>query len=148
MAAATPSGVPLSASWRWYEHLVDTAKGQLTWEEKMRMLGSTATSDEFWGEVLPKWEDPTNEQGGECFARKPFPSAILNALWELVIHASFKRPLPPPPQIIVLGLVSDTFGKDSIMGARVCDKSARGRSLYRLEVWYGASAVPEEVPLL
>mmetsp|Transcript_19313 Transcript_19313/g.49115 ORF Transcript_19313/g.49115 Transcript_19313/m.49115 type:complete len:235 (+) Transcript_19313:106-810(+) len=159
MAAATPSGVPLSASWRWYEHLVDTTKGQLTWEEKMRMLGSTATSDEFWsyfehvpppselfqqgvcigrqveslsifrGEVLPKWEDPMNEQGGEWFARKPFPSAILDALWE----------------VLVLGLVSDTFGKDSIMGARVCDKSARGRSLYRLEVWYGAKAEPEEV---
>jgi len=239
MAAATPSGVPLSASWRWYEHLVDTTKGQLTWEEKMRMLGSTATSDEFWSyfehvpppselfqqgvcigrqveslsifrgevththdknqpphitttthtltrtrthartnththhhththiharththththshahshartltstharthtrthptphpQVLPKWEDPMNEQGGEWFARKPFPSAILDALWE----------------VLVLGLVSDTFGKDSIMGARVCDKSARGRSLYRLEVWYGAKAEPEEV---
>lgn len=158
-APAPGGGTRLSSRWTWYEHLVDT-QGQMKWDQKMRTLGSTHTAEEFWayfehvpppselfqqgvcvdrqveslsifrGGVLPKWEDPMNEQGGEWFARKAFPPAILDALWEL----------------LVLGMVSETFdAKGGIMGARVCDKSARGRSFYRLELWYAAGANPEDV---
>jgi len=149
----------LTASWTWFEHLADP-HGQLMWEKKIRTLGATSTVEQFWsyfehvpppselfqsgvcvgrqveslsifrGNVLPKWEDPMNEQGGEWFARKPFPPAILDAIWELIVLAMVTETLDP---------------RGSIMGARVCDKSARGRAFYRLEVWYSAQANPEDV---
>jgi translation initiation factor 4E len=150
---------PLTTSWNWYEHLVDK-DGQKQWVQKMRQLGSTASAEEFWSYfehvpppselfqhgvcvgrqveslsifregVLPKWEDPMNEQGGEWFARKPFPPAILDALWEL----------------IVVSMVSDALDqRGGIMGARVVDKSAPRRAVYRLEVWYSSQANPEDV---
>lgn len=149
----------LTASWRWYEHLTDP-HGQLTWDKKIRTIGATSTAEQFWafrehvpppsmlfqqgvcvgrqveslsvfrGGVLPKWEDPVNEQGGEWFARKPFPPSVLDALWELLLLAMVTETLDPG---------------GAIVGARVCDKSARGRTFYRLEVWYSAQASPEEV---
>lgn len=150
---------PLRASWVWYEHLAD-ADGQASWDTKMRRLGMTATAEDFWSYyshvpppselfqrgvcvgrtveslsvfrdgILPKWEDPVNERGGEWFARKSFAPGVLDALWELIVLAMVTETLEP---------------NGGITGARVCDKSARGRPLYRLEVWYASGARAEDV---
>lgn len=145
----------LTANWTWFEHLVDP-HGQLTWDKKIRTLGTTSTAEQFWsffehvpppselfqqgvcvgrqveslsifrGNVLPKWEDPMNEHGGEWFARKSFPPAVLDALWELIVLAMVTETLDP---------------KGTILGARVCDK----KRCARIEIWYSAHANPEEV---
>ncbi|CAM9874397.1 unnamed protein product [Chrysoparadoxa australica] len=72
--------------------------------------------------ILPKWEDPANQPGGEWQLRMRGNSISIqqvDRMWENV----------------VLGMIGETVcAGDEICGARIVDKS-RGGPQYRLELW-------------
>lgn len=72
--------------------------------------------------VKPEWEDPLNTAGGEVLFRSD-KLEVVNDMW----------------YELVLALVGDALRLEcgEIMGARVLDKSAKGKVEYRVELWYG-----------
>jgi len=75
----------------------------------------------FKAGIKPEWEDKANRAGGEWFIRKALALSHLDDVW----------------MKLVLGMIGETLDKgDEITGARVVDKSARGKAMYRLELWF------------
>jgi hypothetical protein len=79
----------------------------------------------FKSGIKPEWEDKANRAGGEWFIRKALPLPYLDDVWKK----------------LVLGMIGETLDSgDEITGARVCDKSLRGKPMYRLELWFRTKA--------
>ena len=80
--------------------------------------------------IIPKWEDPINEQGGEFRTDFRAPIAVVQKLWEKLVFQT------------VTGEFSEC---DKICGVRLLDKSMAGKeSFFRIEIWTKFSSDQEE----
>ena len=153
---AKPTGGPhlLESEWVLWEHHAPDKQAK-TYEDNMVQLCEMASVEDFWcawnnipkpsqifydGKtkkkfanrtvesfslfkkgIKPEWEDAGNREGAEWFARKNFGMAQLDDFW----------------QNLALGMIGETIDHgDELCGARVVDKSATGRCMYRLELWF------------
>lgn len=163
LAPAPPPGPhPLESGWALWEHRAADARNQArsqVYEQNMAKLIEFATVEDFWrawnnvpkpsaiffdgkshkkvgdrviesislfkSGIRPEWEDKANRAGGEWFIRKALPLPYLDDVWKK----------------LVLGMIGETLDSgNEITGARVVDKSARGKSMYRLELWFRTKA--------
>jgi len=70
--------------------------------------------------VKPEWEDPINSDGGELLFRGA-DLELVNQMW----------------YELVLAMVGEVLEQgEKLVGARVLDKSAKGKQEYRIEVWF------------
>lgn len=153
-----PGPHPLQSGWALWEHRAADARNQArsqVYEQNMAKLTEFATIEDFWrawnnvpkpseiffdgksfkkvgdrvieslslfkAGIRPEWEDKANRAGGEWFIRKSMPLPYLDEVWKK----------------LVLGMIGETLDAgDEITGARVVDKSARGKPMYRLELWF------------
>jgi len=84
----------------------------------------------FKAGIKPEWEDKANRQGGEWFIRKALPLPYLDDVWTK----------------LALTMIGETLDSgDEITGARVVDKSTRGKTMYRLELWFRTKAAMEDL---
>jgi len=146
---------PLESGWALWEHRAADGTNRGSYEENMNKLVEFATIEDFWhcwnnipkpsdiffdgnshkkvGErmieslsvfkagIKPEWEDKANRAGAELFIRHKFKMPDLDEIW----------------QKLVLCMIGETLDKgDEITGARVVDKSVRGKPMYRLELWF------------
>lgn len=158
-----PGPHPLQTGWALWEHRAADGQSR-TYEENMAKLVEFATVEDFWrawnnvpkpsdiffdgkshkkvGErmieslslfkagIKPEWEDKANRTGGEWFVRKALPLPFLDDVWTK----------------LVLGMIGETLDSgDEITGARVVDKSAKGKTIYRLELWFRTKAAMEDL---
>ena len=151
-----PPGGPhfLESEWVMWEHRAPD-KTSKSYEDNMAKLCEVATVEDFWRafnnipkpsqiffdgrtrkrfanrsvesfslfkkNIKPEWEDAANRSGAEWFCRRMFPAPQLDDFW----------------QNLVLAMVGETIDTgDEICGARVVDKSAGNRQMYRLELWF------------
>ena len=158
--AAVPAALPaggahfLESEWVIWEHRAPD-KNSKSYEDNMEKLCEVATVEDFWRafnnipkpseifydgrtrkkfanrtvesfslfkkNIKPEWEDPMNRSGAEWFCRKMFPGPQLDDFW----------------RDLALGMIGETIDpSDDICGARVVDKSAGQRQMYRLELWF------------
>jgi len=78
----------------------------------------------FKKDVRPEWEDPKNMSGGEFQLRKTLSANQLDQFWEDLLLATVGETVDPT---------------DVITGVRIVDKTAKGKVIYRLEVWFECS---------
>jgi len=150
-----PTGThPLESEWVLWEHRAPD-KNSKSYEDNMEKLCEMTTVEDFWNAwnnipkpsqiffdgktkkkfanrsvesfslfkkgIKPEWEDQANRTGAEWFCRKNFPMQQLDDFW----------------QNLALGMIGETIDHgDEICGARVVDKCAGGRCMYRLELWF------------
>jgi len=62
--------------------------------------------------------------GGEIFVRKALSPTALDQWWEGLVMAAVGETLDPA---------------DAICGVRIVDRSAKGKPMYRAEVWFSCS---------
>lgn len=75
----------------------------------------------FKKDILPKWEDPRNTNGGETAIRKFRCVEELDDIWEK----------------LCVNVIADQFQHaHNITGVRVVDSSIPRKALYRIEVWF------------
>jgi translation initiation factor 4E len=74
--------------------------------------------------IRPEWEDPKNLNGGELNVRKSMNPTQLDQYWEELLMSVIGETLDPT---------------DVITGVRIVDKSAKGKVIYRLEIWFDAN---------
>ena len=70
--------------------------------------------------IKPEWEDPVNADGGELLFRGSDLEMVDKMWYELVL--SMVGEVMPQGELLV--------------GARVIDKSAKGKNEYRIELWF------------
>merc|ERR1711934_187858 len=80
--------------------------------------------------VKPEWEDPLNAVGGEILFRSE-KLELVNKVWYELVLALVGEVIP--------------LAKGTVLGARILDKSGKGKLEYRVEVWYGADVDPQEL---
>jgi hypothetical protein len=152
--APPPGPHALNSGWALWEHRANDGRSQ-SYEANMAKLVEFATIEDFWrawnnvpkpsavffdgkaskkvgdrviesfslfkAGIKPEWEDKANRAGGEWFIRKSLPLPYLDEVWLK----------------LVLGMIGETLDDaNEITGARVCDKSSRGKPMYRLELWF------------
>jgi len=166
-AKATPGEVPanippgphaLDSAWAIWEHRA-AHESRTTYEQNMAKIIEFSTIEDFWrawnnlpkpsdiffdgksnkkvgdrvieslslfkAGIKPEWEDKANRQGGEWFVRKTLSLGFLDEAWKK----------------LVLGMIGETLDPEhEVTGARVVDKSVRGKAIYRLELWFRSKA--------
>ncbi|KAJ1641423.1 translation initiation factor eIF 4e-like domain-containing protein [Pavlovales sp. CCMP2436] len=161
-APLPPAGPhPLETGWALWEHRAADARSQ-TYEQNMAKLIEFSSIEDFWrawnnipkpsdiffdgkankkvgdrvieslslfrAGIKPEWEDKANRAGGELFIRKSMPLPYLDDVWKKLV-------------LSMIGEILDST--DEIAGARVVDKSSRGKSMYRLELWYKSKSATD-----
>lgn len=148
----------LGRTWVLWEHRKDPTSSKAAYGESMRCLCDFATVEAFWQHwchlpspsvlfsaasekrsvnalslfisgIRPEWEDPANAAGGELFLRKSAAPHELDRLWHQLVLA-------------VVG-ASLEGAHEHVTGVRIANKSVKGRSLYRLELWLRSEDVTE-----
>lgn len=161
--SAPPPGngpYPLHTSWAVWEHRL--AERGSSYEQNMLKLIEFSTVEDFWrawnnlpkpsdiffdgktykkvgdhmieslslfkSGIKPEWEDKANRSGGEWFFRKTLDLSYLDEVWTK----------------LALSMVGETLDVgDEVTGARVVDKSIRGKAVYRLELWFRSKSEAE-----
>ena len=81
--------------------------------------------------ILPKWEDPKNNEGGEIAIRKFKNIQELDELWE---------------NISMLCVGSQIYNPELVTGIRVVDSSIPNKkALYRVELWFSDKNKKDEI---
>jgi len=126
----------IGSFWRLFNNLPEPRAFFATKSDSRRKLVGQRKVDSislFREGVKPEWEDPQNCNGGELLFRSE-KLDLMNKLWyELVL-------------VLVGEAISPTSG--IIMGARILDKSAKGKVEYRVEVWYGEGVDSQELIMM